>query len=134
MEERLPIGQILMNKGYLNQQQLTEALEYQCKLPSSSYMPVGKILVEFGYVTETQVQEALNQQPKFQHPPIGQILVKEGLIHEGQLAHVLALQHQSEHSQKKLGTILIEQGYATREAIEETLKRYYTRYGMPKSQ
>ena len=134
MEERLPIGQILIHKGYLNQQQLTEALEYQCKLPSSSYMPIGKILVEFGYVTENQVQQALNQQPKFQHPPIGQILVKEGLINEGHLAHVLALQHQAEHSQKKLGIILIEQGYATREAIEETLKRYYTCYGLSQVQ
>jgi len=53
---RKQIGQILCEKGYLNQSQLEQALAEQQK---HEYRKLGHVLVELGYITTGQLAEAL---------------------------------------------------------------------------
>lgn len=54
--KNLRIGEILTEKGYVTQEQMTQALAYQKEHRDKR---VGQILMELGYVTETQVLDAL---------------------------------------------------------------------------
>ncbi|MEG1427404.1 MAG: ATPase, T2SS/T4P/T4SS family, partial [Oscillospiraceae bacterium] len=56
--KNLPIGEVLKQYGYITEQQLGEALEYQKANPSKR---IGEILVERNFVTERQMLEALGQ-------------------------------------------------------------------------
>jgi hypothetical protein len=52
----MPLGENLIKKGFLTQDQLNKALEEQKKNPSEK---VGQILVRLGYVTKEQVESSL---------------------------------------------------------------------------
>ena len=56
MKTNLRIGEILTQKGYITDEQMTQALAYQKEHRDKR---VGQILMELGYVTEPQVLEAL---------------------------------------------------------------------------
>lgn len=119
-----PLGQILIQQGLINDADLKDAIEYQCRLPKINHQPLGAILVSLGYITQKQLDEALQAQPKFEIDPIGQALVKQKVIEDWQLSHALKLQFSSEKP-KRLGSVIIELGYATREVIETAVSEYY---------
>ncbi len=54
---RKPLGEALVEKGYISQQQLVQALEYQSEKGRRKL--VGEILVELNFVTEQQVLEVV---------------------------------------------------------------------------
>jgi len=56
---RLPMAQFLMQKGYLKQEQLDEALKVQ---QQSKTTDLGRVLVELGYVGEREVLHAKAQE------------------------------------------------------------------------
>lgn len=56
MGANLRIGEILAERGYVNEQQMEEALAYQ---KGHRDRRVGQILIELQFVTEQQVLEAL---------------------------------------------------------------------------
>ena len=56
MNTNLRIGDILIEKGYVNQEQMQQALAWQKEHRDKR---VGQILMELGFVTEPQVMEAL---------------------------------------------------------------------------
>lgn len=121
----LPLGRQLIAKGLISEHELRDALEYQQRLPRVMHRPIGEILVMLGYIDEEQLKEALSAQPPQGRSRIGELLIAEGLIEEWQLAHALSLQFSPEHAHKKLGTLLVELGYAKRDEIEGTLARHY---------
>ena len=53
--QRRPLGQILISKGILSEDQLRIALLEQMK----ANQPIGKLLVSLGFVSETTLREAL---------------------------------------------------------------------------
>ena len=53
----LPIGQILVENGFINEKQLAEALEKQ---KSSGGKMLGDVMLEMGLVSETQLAQALS--------------------------------------------------------------------------
>lgn len=55
--QRPPLGQILMSKGILSEDQLRIALLEQMK----ANQPIGKLLVSLGFVSETTLREALSE-------------------------------------------------------------------------
>jgi len=55
--KNIPIGQILVENGFLKEDQLEEALEKQ---RSESGKKLGDVLLELGYVSETQLAQALS--------------------------------------------------------------------------
>ena len=56
MRTNLRIGDILTEKGYVTEAQMSQALAYQKEHRDKR---VGQILMELGFVTENQVLEAL---------------------------------------------------------------------------
>lgn len=56
MRTNLRIGEILAERGYVNAQQMDQALVYQKEHRDRR---VGQILIELNFVTEQQVLEAL---------------------------------------------------------------------------
>lgn len=55
--KNIPIGEVLKEYGYITEEQLAKALEYQKSSGSSKRL--GSILIEMGYVTERQMLAAL---------------------------------------------------------------------------
>jgi hypothetical protein len=53
------IGQILLEKNYLNQTQLELGLKEQQK---GNHRTLGQILLELGYITQAQLDEVLTLQ------------------------------------------------------------------------
>jgi len=56
--QNLPIGEVLKEYGYITQEQIDQALQFQ-KTQSGKKVRFGTLLQEMGFVTETQVLEAL---------------------------------------------------------------------------
>jgi hypothetical protein len=123
LDKSLSLDKTLLEKGLITPEQLTEAIQYQCRLPSSQSMSLAEVLVAMEYVTQAQIDEALGKEL----PPedvLIQMLVKEGMIEEQQLANALKAR-QGENAHKRTGTMLLEMGYTTREMIESALTQYY---------
>src|SRR5918994_1497174 len=84
--QRKPLGQLLLTRGLLKQEQLDRALEEQKR--SNHQKLLGEILVELRICTEDQITEALAQaygvpyariSPKIADPKIIAVLPKEFL-------------------------------------------------------
>lgn len=58
--QNLPIGEVLKEYGYITQEQIDQALQFQ-KTQSGKKVRFGTLLQEMGFVTETQVLEALGK-------------------------------------------------------------------------
>lgn len=57
---RKRLGEILLEKGYLNVEQIEQALEIQMKISKKGmWRYIGQILIENGVVTPSQVNEGL---------------------------------------------------------------------------
>lgn len=126
-EEHVPLGQRLVRKGLINQEELEHALDYQQRLPRILHKPLGEILIMLGYLNQEQLDQVLQEKPPQTQISLGDILVKSGVISDWQLSHAMALKEQPAHAAKKLGTILVELGYAHRSDLENALKEYYAR-------
>ncbi|NVN99372.1 MAG: hypothetical protein HXX17_08615 [Geobacteraceae bacterium] len=109
---RKMLGSLLLLTGKLTQEQLDFALEEQ-KITGEK---LGDILVRMGLLTGSQVDSVLRFQ-QFQQQGVttptplrlGELLVSCGHITREQLADALKKQ---QISQKKLGEVLVEEGYA----------------------
>lgn len=54
--ESQSLEQILLTMELITREQLTNALEYQCRLPKSEYMSLANILVEMEYVSIESIE------------------------------------------------------------------------------
>ena len=72
MKTNLRIGEVLMERNYITQEQMEQALAYQKEHREKR---VGQILIELGFVTETQVLEALAARLGLEIVSIGQMQV-----------------------------------------------------------
>jgi hypothetical protein len=126
-ELALPIGQRLILKGYISQDELKDALDYQQRLPRMLHKPLGEIMVELGYLSRSQLEEVLAETPAQRPLSLGDILVKTRVLQPWQLSHAMAMLDLPEHAGKKFGHLIVELGYARRPEIEAALKDYYAR-------
>lgn len=125
--ESEPVGQLLIRKGLITQDELQDAMDYQFRLPRILHKPIGEILVLLGYISQQQLEDSLKEQQAPPSDSLGLVLVNMGLIQQWQLSHVLTLKYQPEHAHKKIGTLLVEMGYARRHEIEAAMKEYTER-------
>ena len=72
MKTNLRIGEVLMERNYITQEQMEQALAYQKEHREKR---VGQILIELGFVTEAQVLEALAARLGLEIVSIGQMQV-----------------------------------------------------------
>ena len=130
----LPLGRKLIAGGFLTESELQDALDYQERLPHVMHKPLGEILVQMGYISEVLLEELLEKEEPApvadtpaQPPRIGDLLIQAGIIQEWQLAHALRLQFTPAHASQRLGEILVNMGYTTREKIERVLQGHYAK-------
>jgi len=126
-DEPSPLGHRLIQNGYITQDELQDAIDYQQRLPRILHKPIGEILVLLGYIHEEQLSEILSESPPQKQLSLGEILVKMNLLQQWQLSHAMSLKEQPDNHSKKLGHIIVELGYARRHEIEGALKEYYAR-------
>ena len=72
MKTNLRIGEVLTEKGYVTEKQISQALAYQKEHRDKR---VGQILMELGFVTETQVLEALASRLQLRIVDVAQLVV-----------------------------------------------------------
>ena len=72
MKTNLRIGEILTEKGYVTEKQISQALAYQKEHRDKR---VGQILMELGFVTETQVLEALASRLQLRIVDVAQLVI-----------------------------------------------------------
>lgn len=70
------IGEILIEKGMITEEQLLEALT-QCKKTGT---PIGSMLVSLGFISVEQLKDALSFQQGYQHVSAVQLNVSEGVL------------------------------------------------------
>lgn len=128
MNERKPLGQIMLKQGYITREQLIQTLEYQLKLSSQDHLPLGQILLQKHMLTETQLTEALALQTPFKTKPVGEILMDMGIIQNWQMSRALCYQYkmiESRQEAPQIGDILVKMEFTTHDDIELALSQFF---------
>lgn len=115
-----PVGEILIEKKLITQEQLAQALEVQLKEGGL----IGQILSKLGYIKQEELEKSLNEQTS-DAQKLENILVELGMVSAEQLT-------QAEQIHKKdggvLAQIIINLGFLTEEDLVSTL---VTQFGFP---
>jgi type IV pilus assembly protein PilB len=123
MTEKMMIGNLLVDEGYVTKEQLKEALNLQKK--KNDYIPLGEAFVELKYLSKAELKDIIKKYQK--HAFIGELLVNMGLITSSEMQQ--ALEFQERHAEKKLGEILVERRFITEDDLTETLS---IQFGIPR--
>lgn len=110
--QRPALGQMLLDRGLLNAQELELALLEQ----QSSGKSLGRVVTELRLVSLPALSDVLAVQSAWR--PLGAMLVDKGLITEDELAEVLAEQ---ERSGGRLGDIIQRRGLVSSSMLDEVL-------------
>jgi len=85
------LGELLIEQGLINQEQLDEALEMQKMFPDQT---IGQLLCRLGYIRESDLSLVLDQKNK--RRKLADILLKEGVIDQQKLAQARDLSRQND--------------------------------------
>ena len=116
------LGQILVEKGIIKQEQLDQALMIKAEQPGKY---LGEILFEIG-VPQEKINRALYYFNK--RKTIGEILVDQKLITRGQLEEALSKQKKIKEKwghTRPLGLLLIEIGYINSRGYLTALSKHF---------
>lgn len=119
-------GNYLLNKGYITQDQLIEALEIQ----KSVHVKLGILAVNAGYMTASQV-DFVHEKQKRADKKFGELAVELGYISEEELSRLLSSQKQNHLF---LGQALTDKNYLTLEQLQASLEDYKKDYGLSERQ
>lgn len=135
-QQVLQLGEYLVAQGFIDCEQLDEALEEQRTIwrrTQGKRVPLGNILINMGVLTPQKLATALvaHQQNRLQAQErrkpeyLGEYLVTSGLISPQQLEAALAQQMEmkQEGAAMRLGDLLIYAGYITPEALDNVLQQ-----------
>ena len=119
---RKKLGELLIRSGRITEKQLEQALGEQKR----SGEKLGKVFMRMGLLTEEQLSGLLHFQrlqdeaiPSPGPLRLGELLVTTGSITRDQLDKALEKQF---HTRKKLGEVLIEEGYAQPRHVKHGLR------------
>ena len=112
-DKSAPIGEVLIQKGYLNREKLNAALGHQ-RIHGGR---LGAICIEMGFLTHEELESVLAGRQK-QKTLLGDELIRRGLITKEQLETALELQ---KRSGGRLGDILVYQEAVKEEDLYRTL-------------
>ncbi|MGA1824511.1 MAG: GspE/PulE family protein [bacterium] len=114
INKKYRLGEILVNLGYMNEEELKKALRIQRR--TKEYKPLGSICIDLGHITRVELSKLLRRYRKQIY--IGELLVNMGLINGEQLESVLKKQKQSG---KRIGELLIESKILTENQLVSSL-------------
>jgi hypothetical protein len=132
---RLLIGQIALERGWLTQEQLRQCLDLQAGQPNPK--SVGALLVELRFLTEAQITQLCDEQKRRlaeematapaskDELAFGRLLVKGGHATEAQVNEALRAQQDlaERNVRKRLGELLVETGRVTPDVVRGVLKQ-----------
>jgi hypothetical protein len=95
--DRIPLGQLAMQKGLIDNKQLFRILSRQRK-PEERDKSFGKLAVEMEYLSQEQI-EALLERQTHTNRLLGEILVSQGLVSQMELIKALK-KFRSENKEK----------------------------------
>ncbi len=110
-------GQFLLENGYINQEQLFNALQYQ---QSEDAIKIGEVAVLLKLMTPEQV-EMVHRRQRQTDEYFGRLAVSMGFITEEQLQKVINFQ---KNNHIFLGQALTELGYITKEQLKKYLAEF----------
>ena len=110
------LGQILVQKKVVTQEQLGKGLELQKEFRTQK---LGDILKDKAIVSTEQLESVLKKQQARPNIRLGEALIQDGIISEEQLNE--ALQTQKQNRNKPLGEILTDMGAVSVVEIRKTL-------------
>lgn len=119
--ERRLLGKLLVDSGKITKRQLDAAIAEQKR----SGEKLGAVFIRLGLLTQGQLQGLLEFQfnqgvPGIDSPlRLGELLVTTGQISREQLDTALDMQRVSK---KKIGAVLVEQGYLTRRKLRKAFR------------
>lgn len=109
-------GQYILEKGYINRDQLLEGIKYQ----KAVNLKIGVLAIDKNYMTSKQVETVLSMQKTY-NKPFGELAISEGLLTKEKLEELLS----SQHSDKiYLGEALLEKGFISLSQLEAYLNEY----------
>lgn len=111
-ETRPPLGQMLLAKGLLSEEELLRALRVQ----EERGKPLGEVLVDLGLVSVTALADALLLQHAWR--PLGRMLVDRGLLDDEQLEEAL---REQKRTGRPLGEIVRTKYYLSPAEIGDVL-------------
>ncbi|WP_022669015.1 type II/IV secretion system protein [Desulfospira joergensenii] len=114
-QKDLPIGELLVREGFINEDQLENALEIQ-KREREAKIPFEALLVRKGLLTQPQM-EILKGHPDIRKK-IGQVIVEHEIVEAGVVKETL--KDKEEHI--SLGQSLLEKGLITKDLLDEMLE------------
>jgi hypothetical protein len=131
---RLLIGQIAIELGFVTKEQLQECIDLQAGQMQPK--PVGTLLVESGFLTGERLTAVIDEQKKrlqeaLPYAPtqrgavaFGRLIVDRGLVKQEYVNQALrAQQDLAERGvRKRLGELLVEAGHLEPESVPEILK------------
>lgn len=85
--DRVPLGQLALQKGLIDNKQLFRILSRQRK-PEEKDKTFGKLAVEMGYLSQEQVETLLERQTHTNRL-LGEILVSQGSVSQMELIKAL---------------------------------------------
>jgi CheY-specific phosphatase CheX len=109
-------GQYLISKSIVTPKQLIEALSYQ----EYQTLKIGHYAVEDNYLTPAQAKQINIEQQK-RNLKFGETAVAMGLLTQAQVDELLTIQR---NNHVYLGEAVIAKGFASKEIIEDALKRF----------
>jgi hypothetical protein len=118
--ERKPLGQVLLERNIITQQELDLALARQ-RMDKGKYL--GQILMEMG-VPQDEIHKAMDAHRH--RRKIGEVLVDAEAITPAQLEEGLKKQKEHKRERKPLGRIFLEMGYINRKQWMEALAKHFT--------
>lgn len=104
MAEKKPLGMILIEKGFITEEQLTKIIEIQRKNLQERAIHsrekredglFGKLVLRFQFATEEQINECIRIQAKLENDlflRLGEIMVKKGYLTNEQVRQILEFQ------------------------------------------
>ncbi|MCD6417756.1 response regulator [bacterium] len=110
-------GQYLLEKGYVTEEQLLNALEYQ----NSRIMRIGEIAINKGFMTPEEVEQ-VNLEQRRTDKFFGELAVNMGFLTDEQLEKVINIQ---KHNHIYLGEALVKLGFLSKGQLKHYLDEFH---------
>jgi hypothetical protein len=115
-------GQYLLNKGYLNLEQLHDGLEHQ----KETRLKLGVLAVNSGYMSADEADK-VNEAQKRLDKRFGELAVDMGYLKQDQVEELLSSQ---KFGHLLLGQALVDKGYMTLQEFEKAINEYKKDYSI----
>jgi len=131
---RLLVGQIALELGFVTKEQLQECIELQAGQPQAK--PIGTLLVETGMLSAERLAAVMDEQKRrlgesLPYAPttagaiaFGRLVIDRGLVKPEHVNEALRAQQDlaDRGVRKRLGELLVESGHLSADAVPDILK------------